>query len=219
MCPPESNIGTATVATPILNNPLTGPIYLVSYGNAAFPNTEIVLQGEGVTAVLDGQTDIKNGVTFSNFESVPDVPFTSFTASLPAGPHSVLGAFLPEVANNNLCGLSLSIPTRIVAQNGRQINQATPIHVTGCPGTVTVRARRLHRSKHQATLSLTIYTPTAGTLRLTGRGVHPLSRAVARERLQTVALHTTRHHRNVTTLTLTLTAGHHKQLTRIKARL
>jgi hypothetical protein len=208
-CPPESNIGTATVTTPILNTPLTGPIYLVSYGNASFPNTEIVLQGEGVTAVLDGQTDIKHGVTFSNFESVPDVPFTSFRADLPTGSHSILGAFLPEAAHDSLCGLHLAIPTRIVAQNGRQIKQSTPIRVVGCPRGLIVKATHLSRHRGRLTLNITVYTPTSGTLRITGRGIHPASKSVATEDLQTVKVQVSGRRPRRTTVTLSLTDKHH----------
>lgn len=126
-CPEGSNIGTATIHTPVLKNPLSGPAYLVSHGNAAFPDVEFVLQGEGLTIILDGQTDIKKGITTSTFNALPDAPVTSFETVLPEGPHSALAA------NGNLCSKPLKMPTTMTGQNGFVINQTTRIKVVGCP--------------------------------------------------------------------------------------
>ena len=141
-CPEGSVIGQATIHTPVLSSPLTGPAYLVSHGGAAFPDVEFVLQGEGITLVLDGKTQIKNQITYSKFESAPDAPFTVFETVLPAGPHSALTANLPEKAHFNLCSSSLSMPTEIVAQNGAVIKQTTKIALQGCHKVQSVRLSR-----------------------------------------------------------------------------
>jgi len=161
-CPVASIIATATVHTPLLNSPLTGPAYFVSHGGAAFPDVEIVLQGENVELVLDGHTQIKDGITYSRFETVPDAPFTTFEFNAPEGPYSIFTTEKP--GQTNLCALtktitvkkrvtvkrhgrtihttkktkkrvstSLTIPTIITGQNGATINQQTKVAVTGCP--------------------------------------------------------------------------------------
>ncbi len=133
-CPEGSNIGTATVHTPVLKSPLTGPAYLVSHGGAAFPDVEFVLQGEGITLILDGQTNIKKGITSSTFNAVPDAPVTTFETTLPEGPHSALTANVPAAKKYSLCGAKLVMPTTITGQNGAVIKQETKIPVSGCKG-------------------------------------------------------------------------------------
>ena len=117
----------------------------MSHGNASFPDVEFVLQGEGVTIILDGKTDIKKGITYSRFESLPDAPFTRFETTLPAGPHSALTANVPESKHFNLCGQKLAMPTEIYGQNGVLIRQTTKIKITGCkrPPRCTTRACKL----------------------------------------------------------------------------
>jgi hypothetical protein len=138
-CDEGSNIGSAIIHTPVFNNPLKGPAYLVSHGNAAFPDVEFVLKGEGLTIILDGKTDIKKGITTSTFEALPDAPFTEFETILPEGPHSALGA------NGNLCAKPLIMPTVMTSQSTLVITQQTRIKVSGCP-----KHKRLTRAQKLA---------------------------------------------------------------------
>jgi hypothetical protein len=133
-CDPDSIVGHATVRTPILKSPLTGPAILVSHGGAEFPDLEFVLQGEGIKLVLDGKTDIKKDITYSKFETAPDAPFTIFETELPAGPDSVLTPNVAEKEDFSLCKTSLAMPTTITAQNGAVIEQSTQIAISGCGG-------------------------------------------------------------------------------------
>jgi hypothetical protein len=142
-CDEESVIGYATIHTPVLKNPLTGPAYLVSHGGAAFPDVEFVLQGEGIKLVLDGKTDIKGEVTYSRFESTPDAPFTVFETILPAGPHGVLTPNVAESKRFSLCGETLSMPTTMIAQNGAMLEQDTNVTITGCAEVKGAKARKL----------------------------------------------------------------------------
>jgi sugar lactone lactonase YvrE len=149
-CPKASNVGTATATTPVLNVPLTGPAYIVSHGGEAFPDLEIVLQGENVTLILVGNTQIKNGITSSTFKTIPDAPVSSFELKLPTGQFSILGANVPQSKKYNLCGQSLPMPTQITAQNGAVIKQTTKIAVTGCPKAKKTTAKRQAKDKKKA---------------------------------------------------------------------
>ncbi len=133
-CPEGSLVGSATVHTPVLRSALTGPAYLVSHGGAAFPDLEFVLQGEGITLILDGQTAIRKGITSSTFNSVPDAPVSSFETVLPQGPHSALTTNLPPKANYSLCATKLTMPTTLTGQNGAVVTQQTKIAIEGCSG-------------------------------------------------------------------------------------
>jgi hypothetical protein len=145
-CPRESVVGTATALTPVLAHPLAGPAYLISHGGAAFPDLEIVLQGEGITLILDGQTDITKGITTSTFNAVPDAPISSFELKLPTGQFSVLGAYVAGSNHYKLCGQNLTLPTTITGQNGVQIRESTHLTVTGCAAKPATRAQNLAKA-------------------------------------------------------------------------
>ncbi len=175
-CPGASQVGTETLMTPLLPGVLSGRAYLVSHGGAAFPDLDFVLQGDGVTLIQESHTQIKNGITSSTFPALPDAPFTSFKASFPMGPNSLLAA------NGNLCtstvttrkrevvrkhghavrkhghlvyrtrkvmrtvARKLMMPTTLLAQNGVRRTQTTQISVVGCAKSA-VRSARILRPR------------------------------------------------------------------------
>jgi hypothetical protein len=143
-CPAASAVAVATATTPLLPVGLSGPAYFVSYGGAKFPELIVVLQGDGVTVYLHGETFIsKKGITSSTFPAVPDVPVGSFELRFPQGPDSALAA------NGNLCTSKLTMPTEFLAQNGAQLKQNTKIAVTGCPPTRPKAGRAGNKKKRK----------------------------------------------------------------------
>jgi hypothetical protein len=144
-CPPASFIGHATVHTPLLPVPLTGPAIFVSHGGEAFPSLVMVLQGYGVTVNLVGMTFIsKAGITSTTFKTVPDVPFNDFELTLPQGKFSALAANLPAKAKGSFCGQKLVMPSEFIAQNGAVLRQGTPVTPTGCAKKASLsRAQKL----------------------------------------------------------------------------
>ena len=141
-CPAASFIGHATVHTPLVPVPLTGPAIFVSHGGEAFPSLVMVLQGYGVTVDLVGTTLIRGGVTSTTFKTVPDVPFNDFELTLGQGKYSALGANLPQKANYSFCGQHMVMPTEFIAQNGVLVKQNTPVTPTGCKPAAT-KAQKL----------------------------------------------------------------------------
>ncbi|HWJ51453.1 MAG TPA: hypothetical protein VNR42_10550, partial [Solirubrobacteraceae bacterium] len=137
-CPQASLIGEARVDTPILPGPMTGPAYLVANGGGAFPDLYLNLAGDGVRIVLHGHTDIKSGLTTVTFPTIPDVPVSRVSLSLPQGPDSALSA------NGALCGETLTMPSTITAHNGKQLTLHTSIAVTGCANAAGGRAALTH---------------------------------------------------------------------------
>ena len=147
-CPSESKIGYATVHTPLLPVPLTGPVIFVSHGGESFPSLTVVLQGDGVTINLIGTTFIsKAGITSTTFKTVPDDPFSTFELTLPQGKYSALAVNVASTAHDSLCGQKLTLPNEFVAQDGAVIKKSTAISVTGCAKLKTLtRAQKLAKA-------------------------------------------------------------------------
>lgn len=164
-CPAASKVGTAKVVTPTLGKPLTGPAIFVSHGGAAFPDLDLVVEGEGVRVILVGNTNIKNNITTTTFASTPDVPVSSVTVSLPAKSNSALAAY------GDVCRYPLLMPTTITGQNGKVVKSTTHISVSGC-GVKVIGHKVVGNTAY-----LTVKTFAAGRVSGSGPGVSTVTRS------------------------------------------
>jgi hypothetical protein len=112
-CPKKSIYGKARAFTPLLGQPLEGPVYLRSSNN---PLPDMVAHLEGQVDVdLVGKIDSFRGGIRTTFGRVPDVPVTKFVMTLPGGKHGLL------VNSTDLCAKPVRAIIRFTAQNGKKL--------------------------------------------------------------------------------------------------
>lgn len=135
-CPKAAFVGNVVVHTPVLSEPLRGPAIFVSHASKKFPTLNFVLQGEGVTIIQEGETNIRKGFTSSSFNAIPDLPVKSIVVTLPETEKPALAG------NGNFCKKKLKMPTTITGQNGAVIEKTTKIKVKGCKASRTKKKRK-----------------------------------------------------------------------------
>jgi len=111
-CPPGSVYGSARAVTPLLDEPLEGPVYLRS-SKSSIPDLVADLHGRGIEIEVPGRIDSSRGGIRANFEALPDAPVTSFTMNLFGGKRGLIanaeapcrgahGANVRAIAQSNL---------------------------------------------------------------------------------------------------------------------
>jgi hypothetical protein len=118
-CPAESVYGHAQAISPLLDQPLEGPVYLRSSDNL-LPDLVIALHGE-VDVDLVGRIDTVRGGIRSTFETVPDAPVTKFVLTMQGGKKGLL------VNSRNLCAAPAFVDVDFDGQNGRSADQRPPL--------------------------------------------------------------------------------------------
>jgi hypothetical protein len=122
-CPAASVYGKAMAVTPLLEKPLSGPVYLRSSNNP-LPDLVADLQGQ-FDIELSGRIDSANGGIRNTFDVVPDAPVTKFVLKMKGGKKSLL------VNSRNLCLRQSRADVRLIAQNGRR-HLERPLMMNGC---------------------------------------------------------------------------------------
>jgi hypothetical protein len=128
-CPPKSVLGTAKAISPLLDEPLEGPVYFRSNGGERnLP--DVVADLHGVFEVVlvgfvDTATPKTNPRLRTTFAGVPDAPVSSFELNLFGGNRGLL------VNNTNLCAKKRTATVEMIGQNGRRY-ETQPTVKTSC---------------------------------------------------------------------------------------
>jgi hypothetical protein len=120
-CPKGSVYGRVKAVTPLLDEPLAGPVYLRSSSHE-LPDLVAALHSGKVDINLVGRIDsVRNGRIRNTFEAVPDAPVTKFTLEMQGGKKGLL------VNSQNICrGKHRAIAT-FIGQNGKRHEFNPPV--------------------------------------------------------------------------------------------
>ncbi len=134
-CPAGSIYGHAVASTPLLDEELSGPVYLRSSNNKL---PDLVADLHGIVDVeVTGRIDSIRGGIRANFESIPDAPVEQFTITMQGGKKGLL------VNSRDICARTYRVNAEFDAQNGKEATLKPKLQAK-CKA--TRKAKRANRS-------------------------------------------------------------------------
>jgi hypothetical protein len=119
-CPKRSIYGYAKAWSPLLDEPLQGPVYLRS-SNHLLPDLVAALHGQ-IDIELSGRIDSIHEGMRTTFGTVPDAPVSKFVLKMKGGKQGLLRN------SRNICLYPGSAWVSMSAHNGRGHDFAAPLH-------------------------------------------------------------------------------------------
>jgi hypothetical protein len=134
LCPAGSIYGYAKAVTPLLSEPVQGPVFLRA-SNHPLPDLVAALHNGQIDFNLVGRIDSgKKGGIRNTFETAPDLPVTSFTLNMQGGKKGLL------VNSVNLCARKSRAQAEFRGQNGK-VHKFKPVVAAQCKGKKKVKRR------------------------------------------------------------------------------
>jgi len=124
-CPKRSIYGYARARTPLLDDELAGPVYLISSNNE-LPDLLVDLRGQ-VNIRLRGVISASKARIKTVFPALPDVPVDKFAITMKGGKRGLL------VNSRDLCARPSFSVLNFKAQNGKKLRKKRlPLRVPAC---------------------------------------------------------------------------------------
>lgn len=123
-CPQAAIYGYARTRTPLLDDELAGPVYMVSSDNP-LPDLRVDLRGQ-VNVQLHGVISSARGRIKNVFYPVPDVPVSKFVLTMKGGKRGLL------VNSRDLCAHRSFSFMNFKAQNGKRLKKKLRLRVPAC---------------------------------------------------------------------------------------
>jgi hypothetical protein len=184
-CPRSSVVGTATARTPILDQPLSGPVYFVKNIRKdaksgreirTLPKLVIPLTGEnGVKLTLTGTSAVEDNHLVTTFDNIPDAPVSSFKLDINGGKHGIL-----VVSGADICAATQIADQGVEGQNSKQSHADVAIKTPSCP--VKVISKKIGKT----TVTVKVGGVGAGKVTLTGKGIKKTTKTIATATVATI---------------------------------
>ena len=159
-CPASSEVGTATAVTPLLTEPLAGPV-IFAFGEATLPDLVLSLRGP-LALTLRGSNAITPAGQVTTFDGIPDVPLSRFELAFAGGDRGLLSV------TRDLCeGRAPRLSAKFTSQAGRTHDVTVPAKVQGCSPQIGVTLGSLQRRRPSLRLRVVAGQARVRTVRLT----------------------------------------------------
>jgi hypothetical protein len=124
-CPASSQVGVAKAVTPLLPDPLSGPVYIVQHAANPLPKLVVFLDG-AVSIRLEAQNELQLLRVVNRFDTLPDVPLTRFELTIKGGKNGILRNY------GNLCQKRVRGDVSFTAHSGKSVTDTPLIETPSC---------------------------------------------------------------------------------------
>jgi hypothetical protein len=184
-CPKNSIVGTATAVTPILDEPLTGPVYFVKNIRKdpksgreirTLPKLVIPLVGQnGLKLTLTGTSNVENDKLVTTFDNVPDAPVSSFKLNIIGGKGGIL-----TVSSADICKSTQIAKQQIDGHNGKDADTAVTIQTPDCALKV------ISKKVGKTSVVVQVGGLSAGKVTVSGKGIKNTSKTITTATVATI---------------------------------